>query len=187
MKGKRFLLLLLVFALSVSLFGCGKVSDAEGQMQYGLNAFFNRFNSFQLTSFYGFSENDLDNLGWGAEQLGAGMEENTALLQKYPNAYAALQLLVQIPTVLRSLYEAAGTEKLTFGDLPPALQACLYDVDILLYPCLFAWTESDGSSVMGLFALMESSGSAINFMDRTVVSRQGIEWPEPIDWTPPDV
>lgn len=78
MKGKRFLLLLLVFALSVSLFGCGKVSDAEGQMQYGLNAFFNRFNSFQLTSFYGFSENDLDNLGWGAEQLGAGMEENTA-------------------------------------------------------------------------------------------------------------
>lgn len=100
---------------------------------------------------------------------------------------ASLQLLVQIPTVLRSLYEAAGTEKLTFGDLPPALQACLYDVDILLYPCLFAWTESDGSSVMGLFALMESSGSAINFMDRTVVSRQGIEWPEPIDWTPPDV
>ena len=70
---------------------------------------------------------------------------------------------------------------------PPALQACLYDVDILLYPCLFAWTESDGSSVMGLFALMESSGSAINFMDRTVVSRQGIEWPEPVDWTPPDV
>ena len=100
---------------------------------------------------------------------------------------ASLQLLVQIPTVLRSLYEAAGTEKLTFGDLPPAWQACLYDVDILLYPCLFAWTESDGSSVMGLFALMESSGSAINFMDRNVVSRQGIEWPEPIDWTPPDV
>lgn len=52
---------------------------------------------------------------------------------------------------------------------------------------LFAWTESDGSSVMGLFALMESSGSAINFLDRNVVSRQGIEWPEPIDWTPPDV
>ena len=42
-------------------------------------------------------------------------------------------------------------------------------------------------TVMGLFALMESSGSAINFMDRNVVSRQGIEWPEPIDWTPPDV
>ena len=103
------------------------------------------------------------------------MEESTALLQKYPNAYASLQLLVQIPTVLRSLYEAAGTEKLTFGDLPPALQACLYDVDILLYPCLFAWTESDGSSVMGLFALMESSGSAINFLDRNVVSRQGID------------
>lgn len=187
MKVKRFLLLLLVIALSVSLFGCGEMSDAEEQMRYGLRMFFNRFNSFQPTSFYGFSGNDLDNLQWGAEQLSAGMEENTALLQKYPNAYASLQLLVQIPTVLRSLYEAAGTEKLTFGDLPPALQACLYDVDILLYPCLFAWTESDGSSVEDLFALMESSGNAVNFLDRNVVSRQGIEWPEPIDWTPPDV
>lgn len=187
MKGKRFLLVILVFALSVSLLGCGEMSDAEVQLRYGLRMFFNRFNLFQPTSFYGFSGDNLDDLEWGAEQLRAGMEESTALLQKYPNAYASLQLLVQIPTVLRSLYEAAGTEKLTFGDLPPALQACLYDVDILLYPCLFAWTESDGSSVMGLFALMESSGSAINFMDRTVVSRQGIEWPEPIDWTPPDV
>lgn len=187
MKGKRFLLLLLVFALSVSLLGCGEMSDAEVQLRHGLRMFFNRFTFFQPTSFYGFSGNDLDNLQWGAEQLRAGMEESTALLQKYPNAYASLQLLVQIPTVLRSLYEAEGTEKLTFGDLPPAWQACLYDVDILLYPCLFAWTESDGSSVMGLFALMESSGSAINFLDRNVVSRQGIEWPEPIDWTPPDV
>ena len=61
------------------------------------------------------------------------------------------------------------------------------DVDILLYPCLFAWTESDSSSVMGLFALMESSGSAHNFLDHNVVSCPGIEWPEPIDWTPPDV
>ena len=60
-------------------------------------------------------------------------------------------------------------------------------MDILLYPCLFAWTESDGSSVMGLFALMESSGSAHNFLDHNVVSSPGIEWPEPIDWTPPDV
>ena len=109
MKGKRFLLLLLVFALSVSLFGCGEMSDAEEQMRYGLRMFFNRFNSFQPTSFYGFSGNDLDNLQWGAEQLSAGMEENTDLLQKYPNAYASLQLLVQIPTALTSLYEAVGT------------------------------------------------------------------------------
>ena len=187
MKGKRFLLLLLVFALSVSLLGCGEMSDAEVQLRYGLRMFFNRFTFFQPTSFYGFSGDNLDDLEWGAEQLRAGMEEHTALLQKYPNAYASLQLLVQIPTVLRSLYEAAGTEKLTFGDLPPAWQACLYDVDILLYPCLFAWTESDSSSVMGLFALMESSGSAHNFLDHNVVSCPGIEWPEPIDWTPPDV
>ena len=180
MKGKRFLLLLLVFALSVSLLGCGEMSDAEVQLRYGLRMFFNRFTFFQPTSFYGFSGDNLDDLEWGAE-------ESTALLQKYPNAYASLQLLVQIPTVLRSLYEAAGTEKLTFGDLPPAWQACLYDVDILLYPCLFAWTESDSSSVMGLFALMESSGSAHNFLDHNVVSCPGIEWPEPIDWTPPDV
>lgn len=187
MKGKRFLLLLLVFALSVSLLGCGEMSDAEVQLRYGLRMFFNRFNFFRPTSFYGFSGDNLDDLEWGAEQLRAGMEENTALLQKYPNAYASLQLLVQIPTVLRSLYEAVGTEKLTFGDLPPALQACLYDVDILLYPCLFVWNESDGSSVMGLFALMESSGSAHNFLNHNVVSSPGIEWPEQIDWTPPDV
>ena len=82
MKVKRFLLLLLVIALSVSLFGCGEMSDAEEQMRYGLRMFFNRFNSFQPTSFYGFSGNDLDNLQWGAEQLSAGMEENTDLLQE---------------------------------------------------------------------------------------------------------
>ena len=77
--------------------------------------------------------------------------------------------------------------KVSVGDLPAAWQACLYDVDVLLYPCLFAWTRSDSSSVEDLFALMESSGNAVNFLDRNVVSRQGIEWPEPIDWTPPDV
>ena len=55
MKGKRFLLLLLVFALSVSLLGCGEMSDAEVQLRYGLRMFFNRFNFFQPTSFYGFS------------------------------------------------------------------------------------------------------------------------------------
>lgn len=186
MKVKRFLLLLLVIALSVSLFGCGEMSDAEEQMRYGLRMFFNRFNSFQPTSFYGFSGNDLDNLQWGAEQLSAGMEENMDLLQKYPNAYASLQLLVQIPTALTSLYEAVGTEKVSVGDLPAAWQACLYDVDVLLYPCLFAWTRSDSSSVEDLFALMESSGNAVNFLDRNVVSRQGIEWPGPIDWTTPD-
>ena len=43
------------------------------------------------------------------------------------------------------------------------------------------------TALMGLFALMESSGSAHNFLDHNVVSSPGIEWPEPIDWTPPDV
>ena len=51
MKGKRFLLLLLVFALSVSLLGCGEMSDAEVQLRYGLRMFFNRFTFFQPTSF----------------------------------------------------------------------------------------------------------------------------------------
>ena len=137
MKGKRFLLLLLVFALSVSLLGCGEMSDAEVQLRYGLRMFFNRFSLFQPTSFYGFSGDNLDDLEWGAEQLRAGMEENTALLQKYPNAYASLQLLVQIPTVLRSLYEAAGTEKLTFGDLPPRCRhACTMWTSCCIRACL---------------------------------------------------
>lgn len=56
MKGKRFLLLLLVFALSVSLLGCGEMSDAEVQLRYGLRMFFNRFNLFQPTSFTVFLE-----------------------------------------------------------------------------------------------------------------------------------
>ena len=70
-------------------------------------------------------------------KLRAGMEESTALLQKYPNAYASLQLLVQIPTVLRSLYEAAGTEKLTFGDLPPRCRhACTMWTSCCIRACL---------------------------------------------------
>lgn len=80
MKVKRFLLVILVFALSVSLLGCGEMSDAEVQLRYGLRMFFNRFTFFQPTSFYGFSGDNLDDLEWGAEQLRAGMEENTALL-----------------------------------------------------------------------------------------------------------
>ena len=114
------------------------MSDAEVQLRYGLRMFFNRFNFFQPTSFYGFSGDNLDDLEWGAEQLRAGMEENTALLQKYPNAYASPQLLVQIPTVLRSLYEAAGTEKLTFGDLPPprCRHACTMWTSCCIRACL---------------------------------------------------
>lgn len=176
MKGKRFFAFAR-FRISVSLLGCGEMSDAEVQLRYGLRMFFNRFNSFQPTSFYGFSGNDLDNLQWGAEQLRAGMEENTALLQKYPNAYASPSAAGSDPDCTEIPVRGSRDGKAYLWRPPPALQACLYDVNILLYPCLFAWTESDGSSVMGLFALMESSGSAINFMDRNVVSRQGIEWP----------
>ena len=79
MKGKRFLLVILVFALSVSLLGCGEMSDAEVQLRYGLRMFFNRFNFFQPTSFYGFSGDNLFHTKIGVKlcsMAGGGVSRN---------------------------------------------------------------------------------------------------------------
>lgn len=129
MKGKRFLLVILVFALSVSLLGCGEMSDAEVQLRYGLRMFFNRFNFFQPTSFYGFSGDNLDDLEWGAEQLRAGMEENTALLQKYPNAYGVPSAAGSDPDCTEIPVRGSRDGKAYLWQTsPPRGRPCLYDV-----------------------------------------------------------
>lgn len=182
----RFLACLLALVCLLGLLsGCKQEEFDFFSIANQLGLYFNKLTGFD--NIYPHSD-FVEEFSRYTADLRTAMEKHAALLEQYPNAKGLLQCMVQYPEIIEVYYDNPD-EDFSFLDLPEPWAWSVVDLWRDIYSAYCAAVESvDGNfdDMTDEIMLDRIEPKAAIWMDKYYLgSRKKLEWPEPVDWTPP--